>query len=808
MDPIYLLIKIVTSSEIQGFYQEETFDKIDFYLTEPYNDIVLTRWCMVPYVTACLQNAVMMGIATMRFLKSLFKKDREDDDSSAGKQQSSQPAESAPPSPPAAPSEPSPEPSQADDFASLLASESTEEQEVVSEEYENEPVEEPVESDENESFLDFSADDLVSDEEESQEEAELPTPDAPPADTVYISADEVLAHLPAEVLAATLDELNSTHGSNSDYRFSFNRSDLMYSLSRGKMEVSLSDLASKIALNVLSPQAVAGATENVILPLSLIVPKIPPEWLVRQDQDTSRETIVEEGENYFKDIAAVQEEEEEEFTEDAVAEEAAQKEETPSPVSQAEDAIPTQAYTPKAEEGSGFAPQFELGAAEEYDYEESPTMDLEPMAAAAFRGDEEPTLAQEGYGISSPEPEMEVEEELVEADLADEEAYEEPEGFSAPPPVEEPEFEEDEPVFAPPPAVEEPEMVADEEEEPMAPPPAVEEPEMVAEEISEPEPDEDIVEEELYEEESIADEEEPSQYEEPESEIIEDTQLSDLEDDEDDEDTDLDETQLIEPEAALEQLQDEYGMFDPEAVAESVFGKRPAVLGGQVKDRTASSEAPIESWRSQAPNGININRSGATNLCKLPGIGIHMAQLIIDHRKTHGEFSSLRDLLKISGLGRHTYRSMTGLSPRADLASAELQINELLDIDGKKVALAEICQNMVDQLKLKGVFLTGEDGLVFASHTTDPKLELLTDSLAGIAPQLWKRSKRCIAQGKLPEIDMFTFYVGRYPVTFAGSDEILIAAVHGSKYPNARELRSFRRILRELVWYCSFRAVV
>jgi competence protein ComEA len=66
---------------------------------------------------------------------------------------------------------------------------------------------------------------------------------------------------------------------------------------------------------------------------------------------------------------------------------------------------------------------------------------------------------------------------------------------------------------------------------------------------------------------------------------------------------------------------------------------------------TAGSRARAGS-KAAAPRGpININRASASDLDSLDGIGPVIAKRIIAYRLANGPFTSLEDLLKVSGIG-------------------------------------------------------------------------------------------------------------------------------------------------------------
>ena len=68
---------------------------------------------------------------------------------------------------------------------------------------------------------------------------------------------------------------------------------------------------------------------------------------------------------------------------------------------------------------------------------------------------------------------------------------------------------------------------------------------------------------------------------------------------------------------------------------------------------TISRKEP-SSVTPEPPAPVDINTATAEELETLDGIGPVMAQRIIDYRKKYGPFSSVDELLNVSGIGRST----------------------------------------------------------------------------------------------------------------------------------------------------------
>ena len=151
---------------------------------------------------------------------------------------------------------------------------------------------------------------------------------------------------------------------------------------------------------------------------------------------------------------------------------------------------------------------------------------------------------------------------------------------------------------------------------------------------------------------------------------------------------------------------------------------------------------------------------------------------------------------------------MTGLTSRAEVRNAELKLNKALGIDSDTVSLPALAKASLSKFDLSAIFLCSSDGLVLTKASTDPKMTVLTDALSAVAPQLNKRARKTAQQAKLPSCDMVTFFMGSHAVTFSGTDAVFVVCVHNAEYPSAKHLKGCRKLVEDLVWYCSYRAVL
>jgi competence protein ComEA len=104
--------------------------------------------------------------------------------------------------------------------------------------------------------------------------------------------------------------------------------------------------------------------------------------------------------------------------------------------------------------------------------------------------------------------------------------------------------------------------------------------------------------------------------------------------------------------AALEQLNLAAPLTDGTQILVNRRGSDPGVAGG-VPGSVSSG--------GSVPGTVNVNTASATELEALPGVGEVIAQRIVDYRTANGPFSSVDELLEVSGIGDATLASMREL---------------------------------------------------------------------------------------------------------------------------------------------------
>jgi competence protein ComEA len=98
---------------------------------------------------------------------------------------------------------------------------------------------------------------------------------------------------------------------------------------------------------------------------------------------------------------------------------------------------------------------------------------------------------------------------------------------------------------------------------------------------------------------------------------------------------------------------DAAGGARPGALLQSLNLAAPLVDGTQVLVPREGEQGIAPPAAGAAPSGglVNVNTATATELEELPGIGEVLAQRIVDYRTANGPFTSVDQLIDVSGIG-------------------------------------------------------------------------------------------------------------------------------------------------------------
>jgi competence protein ComEA len=92
----------------------------------------------------------------------------------------------------------------------------------------------------------------------------------------------------------------------------------------------------------------------------------------------------------------------------------------------------------------------------------------------------------------------------------------------------------------------------------------------------------------------------------------------------------------------------------------AIFGIAVSAAAASAQNRATTPKAAATATAT-ATAPVNLNTATAEQLATIPGVGLKMAERIIDYRQKNGGFKKVEDLMNVSGVGEKSFLKMKPL---------------------------------------------------------------------------------------------------------------------------------------------------
>lgn len=258
----------------------------------------------------------------------------------------------------------------------------------------------------------------------------------------------------------------------------------------------------------------------------------------------------------------------------------------------------------------------------------------------------------------------------------------------------------------------------------------------------------------------------------------------------------------VEPVAPLAPVMPTIVPPPPPAVAAPPAVPVPEPLPATVEEEVVPSETVAETVHGGVIDEkkflVDLNRCSVEDLIGIPGVGRTLAERIIEFRNNRGRFTSVDELRLIPGIGRKTYRALTGVEPRS--------LNRLLGVaEDRELTLQEIVKLTSALPGIDGCMLAMADGLFLTGQLP---AQVDQDAVSVFAPQLFRRMGRYVKELKVGHVRRFTIFTDERPISVFKSGDVYLVILHDTRHFSKRLLRQCERISQEIARLCRQRTVV
>ena len=224
-------------------------------------------------------------------------------------------------------------------------------------------------------------------------------------------------------------------------------------------------------------------------------------------------------------------------------------------------------------------------------------------------------------------------------------------------------------------------------------------------------------------------------------------------------------------------------------------------------ERSAADGSEPEEWETVTDwlCGVNLNAATAEQLMSLEGVTPRIASAVLAYRSENGPFRSIFSLQNVPGVGRKTFKKITGMPYSRTGRHRRLILSRLLGLRASDVShLPTVVEAIASRPECQGCLISDMDGLVLAESDAEDRAA----ALAAIVPRMSKQLAENMAEIGGGCLQSFSVCLDGRMYTVVPGRQTYLTALHGANRLTAKHLRLLQKAARELDWLLSKRGYV
>lgn len=246
---------------------------------------------------------------------------------------------------------------------------------------------------------------------------------------------------------------------------------------------------------------------------------------------------------------------------------------------------------------------------------------------------------------------------------------------------------------------------------------------------------------------------------------------------------------------------------EPQPVALAVMPEPPPAVAPVVEPVESAPPAPayVSALALDRLNGIELNAADEQQLRTLPGVTARVAAAILAYRRDHGPFVDVFALASVPGIGRETFRKITGMPfSRTGRLRGEV-LARCLSLPPASVShLPSLVRAIAGQAGLTGCVVSDREGLLLAESGVGEEAA----AWSAVIPRLFAHLSEDLALVDGGAVGAVSLRMGGRFVTLSVSGNLFLTSVHASSRLSSRLQGLLRRVTCELAWLLSHRGYV